>query len=327
MRHVCSCAQRTACIRNWLRLPKRRRSSTSAGRSKVCRLRSNWPQRGRACFRARRLPPNCARAPSCCTLPMDAAGNVTPASRPSSNTPGACSANASARRWRGCRCSAAASRRRRRVRSAAFRCPCSAALVDKSLLRKEGARCVLHPLVQQFAHTSSSEGRDAEGSTLAHSRHFLRYLVERGHRVRHADPETLREIDTEFENIRAAWRFAVKHGPADDLARAAYSLMSYCDHRGRRLEGLELMHKAMEADCVASHPKFVTAWRRTPPGWPTASTAMPRRRFSARRRWTRERMVSTPATQRRASGPPPCSVPPALGSDAPTKRIAGSTGP
>jgi tetratricopeptide (TPR) repeat protein len=51
----------------------------------------------------------------------------------------------------------------------------------------------------------------------------------------------------------------VKHGPADDLVRAVYCLMSYCDHRGRRLDGLELMQKAMQGDCMANHPKFVAA--------------------------------------------------------------------
>jgi ATP/maltotriose-dependent transcriptional regulator MalT len=33
--------------------------------------------------------------------------------------------------------------------------------------------------------------------------------------------------------------------------------MTYCEHRGRRLEGLELMHKAMESESVASHPRYV----------------------------------------------------------------------
>jgi predicted ATPase/DNA-binding SARP family transcriptional activator/Flp pilus assembly protein TadD len=135
--------------------------------------------------------------------------------------------------------------------------PVLAALVDKSLLRKDGARCVLHPLVQQFAQAKLKRGGDTEASAVAHSRHFLRYVADAGHRVRNAEPEILREIDAEFENIRAAWRFAMKHGPADDLVRTAYSLMTYCEHRGRRLEGLELMQRAMESDSVAGHPKFV----------------------------------------------------------------------
>jgi tetratricopeptide (TPR) repeat protein len=113
--------------------------------------------------------------------------------------------------------------------------------------------------VQQFAQAKLEQNFDAEGSAVAHSRHFLRLLVEASDRVRQADIEALRQIDEEFENIRAAWRFAVVHGPAEDLVRAAYSLLSHCDHRGRRLECLEMMHKAMEGDCVAGHPKYVSA--------------------------------------------------------------------
>ena len=135
--------------------------------------------------------------------------------------------------------------------------PVLAALVDKSLVRKDGARCVLHPLVQQFARIKLEQGGDAQDCAAAHSRHFLRYLADASHRVRNAEPQILGEIDAEFENVRMAWRFAMKHGPADALARAAYALMTYCEHRGRRPEGLELLHKAMHSESVAVHPEFV----------------------------------------------------------------------
>ncbi len=137
--------------------------------------------------------------------------------------------------------------------------PVLAALVDKSLLRKEGARCVLHPLVLQFARAKLEQGGDAQDCAAAHSRHFLRYVTDAVHRVRNAEPEILLEIDAEFENIRMAWRFAMQHGPAELLARAAYSLMTYCEHRGRRLEGLELMQRAMQSESVAGDPRFVPA--------------------------------------------------------------------
>ncbi len=137
--------------------------------------------------------------------------------------------------------------------------PVLAALVDKSLLRKDGARCLMHPLVQQFAQAKLEQGGDAETSAVAHSRHFLRYVADATHRVRNADPETLCELDVDFENIRAAWRFAGKHGPGDDLVRAAYSLMTYCDHRGRRLDGFELLLGALHGDVSASHPELIQA--------------------------------------------------------------------
>ncbi len=129
--------------------------------------------------------------------------------------------------------------------------PVLAALVDKSLLRKDGARCFLHPLVQQFARVRLEQEYDANDTEAAHGRHFLRGLAEVTHRVRQADPPTLRDVDADFENIRAAWRLAVRQGPAGDLTRAAYSLMTYCEHRGRQLEGLELLQEAIEGGSAA----------------------------------------------------------------------------
>ena len=129
--------------------------------------------------------------------------------------------------------------------------PVLAALADKSLLRKEGARCFLHPLVQQFARVRLEREYDAGGTEAAHSRHFLRGLAEITQRVRQADPPVLREVDADFENIRAAWRLAVRQGPAGDLTRAAYSLMTYCEHRGRQLDGLTLLLEAIEGDSAA----------------------------------------------------------------------------
>jgi predicted ATPase/Flp pilus assembly protein TadD len=137
--------------------------------------------------------------------------------------------------------------------------PVLAALVDKSLVRKDGGRCFLHPLVQQFAHARLEASFEAESGAAAHGRHFLHRLADAGLRVHHADPEMLRELDAEFENVRAAWRFAIKEGPPEDVARAAYSLLSYCDHRGRRLEGLELMQEAITSHRLAGEPKFVAA--------------------------------------------------------------------
>lgn len=145
----------------------------------------------------------------------------------------------------------------RAVAGVAF--PVLAALVDKSLLRKEGARCYLHPLVQQFAQAKLDQGVDAASMAPAHGRHFLRHLAEAKDRVSHADPEALRELDADYDNVRAAWRFAAQHGLGDDLVRGAYSLMSYCDHRGRRLEGLELMQQAMAAERATDDPKVVPA--------------------------------------------------------------------
>ncbi len=259
MPRACSCAQRTACIRNWCA------TAEASAIVEICRQVEGLPL-------ALELAASWTRVLSCEAIAAELRKgsellHASDATRPARH---ASIETVFEQSWR----LLGERERQALARLSVFRggftpqvaravggvpLPVLAALVDKSLLRKEGARCVLHPLVQQFAHVKLEQGGDAEASAVAHSRHFLRHLADSDHRVRHADAEALREIDAEFENIRAAWRFAVKHGPADDLVRAAYCLMSYCDHRGRRLDGLELMHKAMQGDCMANHPKFVAA--------------------------------------------------------------------
>jgi len=140
--------------------------------------------------------------------------------------------------------------------------PVLAALADKSLLRKEGARCHLHPLLQQLAlqrlDGGRPEGPERARTAAAHAQHFLRWLAETRQRLRHADPLALREADAEFDNLRAAWRFGARHGPAELLRAATYSLMTYGDHRARRVEALALLQEALEGD-PAQHDERLAA--------------------------------------------------------------------
>ncbi len=128
--------------------------------------------------------------------------------------------------------------------------PVLAALADKSLLRRGEPKLTLHPLVQQFALAKLAEFEpqgtgQSSGTVAAHSHYFLRRLADARAGVRHGDRELLRGVDADFSDLRAAWRHASRHGPAEDLQRAARSLMNYCNHRGRREEGLALLEEAL----------------------------------------------------------------------------------
>jgi hypothetical protein len=91
----------------------------------------------------------------------------------------------------------------------------------------------------------------------------------------------MRELDVEFENVRAAWHHAVELALGEELVRAGYALMCYCDHRGRRVEGLELMQEALAVPAVAAEPRHVHALSTSRPGSPIGSTVMRRQRRSA----------------------------------------------
>ena len=123
--------------------------------------------------------------------------------------------------------------------------PVLGALVDKSLLHKEGGRLSLHPLVQELAAERLGGEAAREATVRAHGRYFLRMLTGLRRALRHAHLEALRQVDAEFDNVRTAWRWAIQHGAGDDLGHAAFGLVSYCDHRGRRAEGLALLREAI----------------------------------------------------------------------------------
>ena len=125
--------------------------------------------------------------------------------------------------------------------------PVLGALTDKSLLRKDGKRLFMHPLVQQLAATRLGGGPAFEQTQAAHAAYFHRLLEQTKRAVALSDRAALQTIDTEFENCRRAWNWAIAHKQADVLTRSSVPLMNYCDHRGRFEEGLLLLRAAIES--------------------------------------------------------------------------------
>jgi tetratricopeptide (TPR) repeat protein len=132
--------------------------------------------------------------------------------------------------------------------------PVLAALVDKSLLRKDGARLHLHPLLHQHAGSrlEASEARDE--AQRAHALHFHRLMAQLRQATTQGDPDALSTLDREFSNCRKAWRWAGAHGPVSAIAGSALTLMQFCDHRFRLEEGLALLHEAIESPAVRADP-------------------------------------------------------------------------
>lgn len=134
--------------------------------------------------------------------------------------------------------------------------PVLAALVDKSLLRKQGARLSHHPLVLQFAARRLGDGPGRDAAAAAHARYYHRLLAQSLRGAETGDQATLERLDTEFENARAAWQWAVEGGDTAALARSAYTLRSHCDARGRWQEGLALLRQAVPCRVAEPDPRF-----------------------------------------------------------------------
>lgn len=130
--------------------------------------------------------------------------------------------------------------------------PVLAALADKSLLRKEGARLSLHPLVQQLAG-ARLDAAAHHAAREAHARYFRHLLLQRRAAVKHGDRQALAAVDTDMENCRRAWQWALRQGDAGALHDIGEVLQRHLDARGRYEECLALLRQAIDAPSVRSH--------------------------------------------------------------------------
>jgi predicted ATPase/DNA-binding SARP family transcriptional activator/Tfp pilus assembly protein PilF len=130
---------------------------------------------------------------------------------------------------------------------AAASLPALGALIDKSLLRKDGTRLFMHPLVQQFAAARLDDGGARAATEAAHAQYFGRLMVQLRSAVEGGDREAMREMDAEFESCRTAWHWAVAHGAVEMLVRCMPAIFDYCDHRCRFEEALQLVQAALES--------------------------------------------------------------------------------
>lgn len=149
--------------------------------------------------------------------------------------------------------------------------PVLAALVDRSLLHKDGqpggSRLRLHPLVQQLASLRLPEPQ-RERTRARHAAHFVEQLMRDRPALEGGNREVLARHDAEIDNARAAWRWAASQGPAalrDDaegrahaqtLAAAAWALLAHVELRGRRHEGLRNAQWAADSAAARRHPQL-----------------------------------------------------------------------
>lgn len=124
--------------------------------------------------------------------------------------------------------------------------PVLGALMDKSLLRKDGPRIFLHPVIHQLARARLGEGDVRAATEAAHAQYFHRMLAQLRGPAETGERTALTQLDTECENCAAAWRWAVGHREAQLLMRSTFTLLNFSDHRGRCEEGLAMLHEAIE---------------------------------------------------------------------------------
>jgi predicted ATPase/DNA-binding SARP family transcriptional activator/Tfp pilus assembly protein PilF len=90
--------------------------------------------------------------------------------------------------------------------------PVLSALVDKSLLRRgPSGRYQIHELLRQYAAGKLQESPQERGSVQAlHSGHYAAFLQQREDALKgEKQREALEEINTEIDNVRAGWQWAI----------------------------------------------------------------------------------------------------------------------
>jgi predicted ATPase/DNA-binding SARP family transcriptional activator len=122
-------------------------------------------------------------------------------------------------------------------------------LVTKSLLRPEAdfRRYHIHSLLRQYTHEKLEAAGKAAAARRAHSVYFadfirLREAVLKGRQWLTA----LKEIEADFENVRAAWLWAAEQRDALTINYILESLYIYCVTRNLWVEAEELVQNARD---------------------------------------------------------------------------------
>ncbi len=134
--------------------------------------------------------------------------------------------------------------------------PLLGALMDKSLLRKDGARIFLHPMVQQLAGVRLGDGEVALSTQAAHAHYYMRLLAQLRHPVRAGERSALAQLDAECDNCAAAWRWAIEHKQVQMMMPSVFTLLSFSEHRGRAVEGLQVLGAAAQECPLDADPRF-----------------------------------------------------------------------
>ncbi len=140
--------------------------------------------------------------------------------------------------------------------------------VNKSLLQCEpNRRYTIHEFLRQFAEVELEAADQTEVALSLHCTYYTDLLHQREPDLKgRRQAAALDEIAADFENVRAAWQWAVAQRSYEAISRALESLYWYCEMRNRFQEGLELLRLGREQLAPVAgempHPMWgrVMAW-------------------------------------------------------------------
>ncbi|MBP7692516.1 MAG: tetratricopeptide repeat protein [Anaerolineales bacterium] len=123
-------------------------------------------------------------------------------------------------------------------------------LLDKSLVRQVGARFELHAVLRRFAQDElAAHASDQSALAARQAGFYARWLagVYRQADAPAGESPVITAIAGEFDNLRAAWRWAVAAQQVDVLTQLWPGLYRFLDVRGHYQEGAEWLTQAVAA--------------------------------------------------------------------------------
>lgn len=135
------------------------------------------------------------------------------------------------------------------------------ALVDKSLLARSPAdRYTLHNLLRQYAQERLvAGGRELNQACRKHATYYCRLVLAHELALGQGDPEpSVRILEPEWGNARAAWQWAVDQSDEVLLADFSDGLFWWCQWSGRYQEGKGLFQQAIDRLAPSGMPQ--TPW-------------------------------------------------------------------
>jgi len=122
-------------------------------------------------------------------------------------------------------------------------------LVNKSLLWRnhESGRFEIHELLRQYGAERLQATDEATAIHDAHATHYLSALAGREADLKGVNqPGALDDVEKDFENVRAAWSWAVEKHRDDLLQGASEALYIFSRIRSRNLDSLEMFGQLRE---------------------------------------------------------------------------------
>jgi tetratricopeptide (TPR) repeat protein len=122
-------------------------------------------------------------------------------------------------------------------------------LAQKALIRFEGQdRYAIHELLRQFGASKLAESGDFPSTQARHARCFAEFMSDRKQDIKTNQPlEALTLIDKDFENIRTAWAYLIRHQYWTGVPDFLFSLWFFCNVRARGQDALWLLEQATPA--------------------------------------------------------------------------------